>query len=83
MIQWSQQYQRLKVVFMRILPHIGEAAAEVGGKTYLVRPSFRALSTIDDLEDEISSVCAAYNLLLSGVADLQLRYSAESLLRIA
>lgn len=52
---------------MRILTHIGEAAAEVGGKTYLVRPSFRALSTIEDLEDEISAVCAAYNLLLSGV----------------
>lgn len=52
---------------MRILTHIGEAAAEVGGKSYLVRPSFRALSTIDDLSVHIDEVCAAYNLLLSGM----------------
>ena len=36
---------------MHVNKSIGEGVAEYGGKSYLLRPSFRALNSIDDLED--------------------------------
>ena len=51
---------------MHVNTSIGEASAEFKGKTYLLRPSFRALKRIDYLEDSITSVCGSYNLLING-----------------
>ncbi len=51
---------------MRVNTSIGECLAEYNGNEYLLRPSFRALKRIDDLEDSITSVCESYNLLISG-----------------
>ena len=53
-------------VFMRPLTHIGEALAEVDGREYLVRPSFRALSLVEDLESHIEFICVAYQTMLLG-----------------
>ena len=53
---------------MRVNTAIGECLAEYNGQDYIVRPCFRALNTIDELEESISSVCSAYNVLLSGGA---------------
>lgn len=54
---------------MHLMTEIGEASAMIGGRQYLVRPSFRALAALGDIEcinQHIADVCHAYAILVEG-----------------
>lgn len=52
-----------------LLTQFGEASLSMGGKTYLVRPSLKAIASIgrpEDIEQVMQDVCDAFHVLRSG-----------------